>query len=310
MGASTAKRVLVTGAGGFVGAAVARAALAAGHAPIALVRKPGAARLAGLDIPIHAADLSDGDRIAAILAEVRPHIVIHSAWEGVGGPDRAGDIQFENIRTTCALADVAVAAGVRKFVGIGSQAEYGRFDRRITEADLPNPAMLYGAAKLAACHLARQRCEAAGVGFAWLRLFSVYGPGDNPDWLIPSVTAQLLDGVAPRTTEGTQRWAYLHNDDVATGTLAAAVTDEATGVFNLSSGRPVTVRSIIERLRDHAAPGLPLRFGDIPFGANQIMHLEGDNGRLRGIGWAPAISLDEGLAQTVAAMRADTRKAA
>lgn len=309
MGASTSRRILITGAGGFVGAAVVRAAVAAGHRPIALVRTPGATRLAGLDLPVHAADLSDGHRIAAVLNETRPDIVIHSAWEGVGGPSRAGDIQFENIRTTCSLADAAIAAGVAKFVGIGSQAEYGRFDRRITEDDLPNPSMLYGAAKLAACHLARQRCEAAGVGFAWLRLFSVYGPGDNPNWLIPSVAAQLLDGIAPRTTEGTQRWDYLHIDDVATGTLAAAAAD-ATGVFNLSSGRPATVRSIIERLRDRAAPGLPLRFGDMPFGPGQIMHLEGDNGRLRASGWAPSISLDTGLAQTVNWMRGQRKQAA
>lgn len=310
MGASTSKRILVTGAGGFVGAAVVHAALAAGHHPIALVRTPGAARLTGLDIPVYVADLSDSDRVSAVLYETRPDIVIHSAWEGVGGPLRAGDIQFDNIRTTCALADAAIAAGCAKFVGIGSQAEYGRFDRRITEDDLPNPSMLYGAAKLAACHLARQRCEATGIGFAWLRLFSVYGPGDNPNWLIPSVTAQLLDGIAPRTTEGTQRWDYLHIDDVATGTLAAAVSDAVSGAINLSSGQPATVRSIIERLRDHAAPGLPLRFGDMPFGPGQIMHLEGDNSRLRSTGWSPAVTLDTGLAQTVDWMRAIRKQAA
>jgi nucleoside-diphosphate-sugar epimerase len=310
MGASTSRRILVTGAGGFVGAAVVHAARAAGHHPIALVRTPGAARLAGLDIPVYVADLSNPDRIAAVLHEAHPEIVIHSAWEGVGGPLRAGDIQFENIRTSCALADAAIASGVAKFVGIGSQAEYGRFDRRITEADLPNPSMLYGAAKLAACHLVRQRCEAAGVGFAWLRLFSVYGPGDNPHWLIPSVAAQLLDGIAPRTTEGTQRWDYLHIDDVATGTLAAAVSDRASGVLNLSSGQPVPVRTIIERLRDHAAPGLALRFGDMPFGPGQIMHLEGDNGRLRATGWSPLVPLDTGLAQTVDWMRSQRKQAA
>jgi nucleoside-diphosphate-sugar epimerase len=311
MTADRRKTLFVTGAAGFVGAAVVRAALADGHRVAALVRTPNAARLVGLDVDCHAADLADTDRIAAILAEVRPDVVIHSAWEGVGGPLRADDIQFANITTTCALADAAIAVGTAKFVGIGSQADYGRFDRRITEADVPHPSMLYGAAKLAACHLARQRTEAAGVGFAWLRLFSVYGPDDNPNWLIPGTIAQLLDGRAPRTTAGTQRWDYLYIDDVARGILAAAVTESATGVFNLSSGAPATVRSIIERLRDRAAPGLPLRFGEVPFAPDQIMHLEGDNTRLRtATGWAPRIGLDEGLATTVDAMRNARRKAA
>ena len=300
------RTILVTGAGGFVGAATVHAALAAGHRVMALVRRPGAWRLAGLGggLSIHVADLSDGRAIADLLAEARPEIVIHSAWEGVGGVLRAGDIQFENIRTTIALVDAAIAAGATKFVGIGSQAEYGRFDRRITEMDLPQPTMIYGAAKLSACHLARQRCRDEGLDFAWLRLFSVYGPGDNPNWLIPSAAASLVRSSAPKCTPGTQKWDYLHIDDVASGTLAAAVTDAAMGVFNLSSGAPVAVRSIVERLRDLAAPGLNLRFGEIPFGPDQIMHLEGDNSRLKQItGWAPTIAVMEGLAGVVDALR-------
>lgn len=300
------RRIFITGAGGFVGAATVRAALANGHEVHALTRRPGAARLVGLNgnLHNHAADLSYTNAISELLHKTKPEVVIHSAWEGVGGALRAGDIQFDNVRTTLLLADAAIAAGVRKFVGIGSQAEYGRFDRRITEDDLPQPTMLYGAAKLSACHLARQRAREAGMAFAWLRLFSVYGPGDNPNWLIPSVTASLFRGVAPKCTLGTQNWDYLHIDDVATGTLAAAVTDGATGIFNLSSGAPVAVRAIIERLRDLAAPGLELSFGDIPFGLDQIMHLEGDNSRLKAAtGWKPAVDALEGLADVVAKMK-------
>jgi nucleoside-diphosphate-sugar epimerase len=304
MGRSTSTRLLITGAGGFVGAAVARAALAAGHEPIALLRTASAPRLAGLAIARHAVDLSDTDRVATLLDTLRPDAIVHSAWEGVGGPLRAGDVQYENIRTTCALVDAAVVAGVRKFVGIGSQAEYGRFDRRITEDDVPNPTMIYGAAKLAASHLARQRCRDAGVAFAWLRLFSVYGPGDNPTWLIPSVMARIAAGQPPRTTAGTQKWDYLHIDDVATAILATATSDSATGTFNLSSGHPVAVRAIIERIRDLASPGLVLRFGEIPFGPDQIMHLEGDNSRLiAATGWRPTIGIEDGLAAMVTALR-------
>ena len=301
------RSILITGAGGFVGAATVKAALADGHRVMAMVRRPGAVRLAGLsgDLSIHAADLSDDTAIAALLRDLKPEIIVHSAWEGVGGSLRAGDIQFDNIRTTMALADAAIAAGTRKFVGIGSQAEYGRYDRRITEADLPQPTMLYGAAKLAASHLVRQRAREAGMDFAWLRLFSVFGPGDNPNWLIPSVAASLVRGIAPKCTLGTQKWDYLHIDDVASGTLAAAVTDTATGTFNLSSGNPIAVRTLVERLRDLAAPGLAINFGEIPFGPDQIMHLDGDNSRLRdATGWGPAIDPLNALTSVVAEWKA------
>ena len=218
----------------------------------------------------------------------------------MGGAARAEDIQFDNIKTSLTILDAAIAAGVRKFVGIGSQAEYGRYDRRITEDDLPQPTMLYGAAKLSAYHLTRQRARDAGMAFAWLRLFSVYGPSDNQHWLIPSVAASLMRGIAPECTLGVQAWDYLHIDDVAAGTLAAAITPGALGVFNLSSGAPITVRAVIEKVRDLAAPGLPLSFGAIPYGPDQIMHLEGDNNRLKtATGWAPAVQIADGLAHMI-----------
>ena len=298
-------RLLVTGAGGFVGAAITKAAVAAGGDVVALVRS-GGSRLAGIgkSVSLETVDLSDAPSVAELIGSVRPDVVIHAAWEGVGGALRSDDIQFENIRTTVALADAAIAAGTRKFVGIGSQAEYGRYDRRIVEDDLPRPTMLYGAAKLAANHLAAQRCSEAGVAFAWLRLFSVYGPGDNPNWMIPSTAAALVRGSRPRCTQGTQKWDYLHIDDVAEGVLAVARSERANGVFNLSSGDAVEVRKIVEMLRDLAAPGLDLTFGDIPFAPDQIMHLEGDNGRLReATGWEARISLGEGLRQVVDELR-------
>ncbi len=299
-------RLLVTGAGGFVGAAVADLAARNGHSVTALVRNPSSPRAVALAgrCAIAVADLSDRDAVRAVLAQARPHCVIHSAWEGVGGPDRAGDIQLDNIRTSVELLDSAIAVGARRFIGIGSQAEYGRHDRRIDESATTEPFLLYGAAKLSTCHLTRQRASEAGIGFAWLRLFSPYGPGDNPNWLIPSVATQILAGQTPRTSAGTQKWDYLHIADCAQGILAAAVTESAQGVFNLSSGRAVTVRSIVERIRDLACPGLQLTFGDIPFGPNQIMHLEGDSSRLSAAtGWTPSIMIEDGLATVVDSLR-------
>lgn len=299
-------RIFVTGASGFVGAAVADLAALEGHDVTILARSPAAPRIVALAgrCAIAVADLNDREAIHAALKEASPDIVIHSAWEGVSGPARAGDIQLDNIRTTVSLLDASAATGAGRFIGIGSQAEYGRHDRRIDESAATEPFLLYGAAKLSACHLTRQRATEADIGFAWLRLFSPYGPGDNPNWLIPSVAAQLLAGQVPQTSPGTQKWDYLHISDTAHGILSAALTEAAQGIFNLSSGRAVTVRSIVERIRDLACPGLELRFGDIPFGRDQIMHLEGDPTRLiEATGWAPRISIDDGLVTVVDALR-------
>ncbi len=300
-------KLLITGASGFVGSAVAKAALADGHDVACTGRASSPPRLAEIagDIAYHPRALGDPGSIEKLCETVRPDAVIHCAWDGVSGKNRSSIAQLANIDVVCRLVQAAAEAGATKFVGIGSQAEYGRVDRRVDETQVPKPDTLYGAAKLAACHLASRLAAQDGMDFAWLRLFATYGPGDNGNWLIPSLIAEMRSGRRPRTSAGIQKWDYLYIDDVARGILAACTTPAATGIFNLASGRPIAVRMIVERLRDLAAPGLELVFGEIPLGKTQIMHLEGDIGRLRELtGWSPKVELDEGLARTVDAVGA------
>ncbi len=248
--------LLVTGAGGFRGAAVVRHALRAGYEVAALSRTPLAERLRGLPgkLTTYAVDLADHAAVARTLEGIAPAALIHCAWEGVGGTGRAGNVQLDNIRATVALADAAIAAGARKFVGVGSQAEYGRYDRAIVESDLPCPTMLYGAAEAFRLSPRAPTLRRGGRRFCLAPPVFSLRQRDNPNRFIPSVAAALADAKVPRCTPGTQLWDYLHIDDAAAGALAAAVTADATGVFNLSSGRPVAVRAILKRLRDRIAP--------------------------------------------------------
>jgi UDP-glucose 4-epimerase len=191
------------------------------------------------------------------------------------------------------------------FVGLGSRAEYGPINRKITEDDPLEPTTLYGAAKVATYYLTRQLAAQSGQDFAWLRLFSTYGPGANPGWLIPMLVEEMLAGRRPKTTLGTQLWDYLYIDDVAAGVIAAAATPTARGLFNLGSGRTSQIRFITERIRDLTAPDMTLSFGEVPFLPDQIMHMEADITRLAdATGWLPQTDIATGLAKTVAWHRA------
>jgi nucleoside-diphosphate-sugar epimerase len=206
----------------------------------------------------------------------------------------------DNIEAACALTEAAAAAGAGVFVGMGSQGEYGPVSP-MHEDSLPAPTSLYGAAKVAAMFLTRQLAAQAGMRHVWLRLFSTYGPGDNPGWLIPMLITEMLCGRRPSTTLGTQCWDWLHVADVARGILAVTTTPSAQGVFNLGSGRAIPVSDVITQIRNLAAPGMKLVFGDIPFRPDQVMHMQADITRLtRATGWEPAIPMEIGLEQTVA----------
>jgi nucleoside-diphosphate-sugar epimerase len=296
-------RLFITGASGFVGSATLSAALEAGHEVAAPVRPGGPAqRLAPFEGRYRhiSLDLRDTENVAAAMAAFAPDAVLHLAWWGAANSARFERRQVtDNIETACALTEAAAASGARAFIGVGSQGEYGA-SSEMREDALPRPTSLYGAAKVAALFLTRQLAEQAGLRHAWLRLFSTYGPGDNDGWLIPMVITEMLSGRRPRTTLGTQCWDWLHVEDVARAILTVATTPTAEGIFNLGSGKAVPVRSVIERIRDLAAPSKELTFGEIPFRPDQVMYMQADISRLTAAtGWKPRLSIEDGLTETV-----------
>lgn len=297
-------RVLLTGASGFVGAAVLAQLLKSPAADVCvLARRPAEAWRIAEWLPrtqVVAADLADEIALRDALWQFQPTHLIHAAWGGVPGSCRNDPAQHLNVHHTMQLLQLAVTSGVRHFVGLGSQAEYGPCANRIDERTPTRPTTMYGAAKLAACTMASRLCDVSGARFAWLRLFSSYGPGDHPEWMIPYVTRALLRRQRPSVTSAEQRWDYLYVEDVATAVVETARQPAAHGIFNLGSGSAVRLRSIIEQIRDEIDAELPIGFGDVPYRPDQVMHLEANVDRLRGAtGWSPKTPLDQGLRATV-----------
>jgi nucleoside-diphosphate-sugar epimerase len=158
---------------------------------------------------------------------------------------------------------------------------------------------MYGAVKLCTYLVSRQLAQGAGLRFAWVRLFSAYGPKDSPDWMIQYVIHSLLRREKPSLTLGEQKWDYIHVEDVARAIYHIAKNQCAEGVFNLGSGQAIRLREIVETVRDIVDPSLPLGFGDMQYRSDQVMHLQANITKLRSAGWEPRVSLTEGLRETV-----------
>jgi UDP-glucose 4-epimerase len=295
-------RCLVTGATGHLGAAIAQFLVAGGH-DVAVLARPSSDpwRLAAvLDrVTVLRGDLADPGPAVEDVGRWRPEVVYHLAWAGVAGPDRDRPEQVSvNLVGGLKLFELAAAAGCHCWVGLGSQAEYGPYDRPLTEDLPPRPVTAYGVSKLALGLVTGKLCDLSGVRFVWLRMLATYGPMDHPGALIPWTIAHLLRGRRPALTSGRQRWDYLFVDDAAEAVAAAGLTPSVRGVFNLASGAAPTVRQIVERVRDLIDPALPLGLGERP--DPPPLHLEADPSRLfEALGWRPRVSLDEGLRRTV-----------
>ncbi|GAB2718049.1 NAD-dependent epimerase/dehydratase family protein [Paenibacillus thermoaerophilus] len=304
---------IVTGATGFIGAALCRALLARGWRVYALVRPRTDRRSRLPDHPqlrcFHGC-LEDPEPWTSELRRLagegeRFAAFFHLAWHGVGGQARNDCSQLANIAWTVQTVGIAAKLGCRLWIGAGSQAEYGRLEGRADESHPEAPTTLYGRAKLEAGRQALAAAAAAELTACWVRVFSVYGPDDDEGWFIPGLAAQLLEGDTPRMTPGLQRWDYLYVDDAASAFAALAeAPDPPSGVYNLGSGESRTIRDIAALVRDAAAPGAELRFGALPYRRDQVMHLEADTAKLAATaGWQPRVPLAEGIARTVRAER-------
>jgi UDP-glucose 4-epimerase len=295
-------RIVITGATGFIGAHFVRR-LEREDVQMALLVRPGSNLWRIEPLPKNA--VVTAGSLAKLpketIAKFAPNTIIHAAWHGVTNQHRNDAAQIEeNLMPTVRLVELARDVGCRHFIGLGSQAEYGPLNKKISESDATEPTTLYGTTKLAACHLTRQLCAQFGIRWSWLRVFSAYGPMEDSSWMIPYLIRALLKGERPALTACEQRWDYLFGPDAADA-IWTVVKSQVEGVFNLGSGRAEALRKVVEALRDAIDPKLPLGIGEVAYRPDQVMHLEADISRLgQATGWKPATSTEEGLKQTVA----------
>jgi nucleoside-diphosphate-sugar epimerase len=298
------KRAFVTGASGFIGAAVVRRLLASKVSVAVLQRQAEVGRrLMPVRDQLQFLPATPGSDLPETesLREWAPDTIFHLGWAGVESAQRNdAAVQLRNVQFAAEFAQQCVTAKVLHFIGAGSQAEYGSRPHEILESDCPAPTTLYGAAKLSACFLTQRICELGGVSHTWLRIFSTYGPGDNPDWMIPSLIRQLRSGDRPKLTAAEQMWDYLHVEDAAAGFVAVGER-QSRGIFNLASGKAIPLRTVIEQLRNAVNPDAELGFGELPYRPDQVMRLQGNIDRLTAAtGWHPTVPLRDGLRELVA----------
>jgi nucleoside-diphosphate-sugar epimerase len=290
-------KVLLTGASGFIGSHVGAALANAGYQLICLKRHASDLRrcAAYADQATWIEAGSDGWRDQVIAA--RPQAVVHCAWSGTTAKERNDwALQARNFDTLAELLQTAADLPLQRFIALGSQAEYGPIRGRVTELQPLRPNTAYGATKVAAAVLLETFAGQRDLSYAWLRLFSIYGPGEGDQWFIPSLVKQFRAGLAPQLTGCEQRYDYLHVQDLAAGIVAALRQTEGIGAFNLTSNASEPLRNVVSLVQRFSGAKVVPQFGALPYRPNQSMHLEGDSTKFyQAFSFAPRITLEEGI---------------
>lgn len=305
MAAADGRRVLVTGGTGFVGANLVRRLLAEGCEVHLLVR-PGHAswRLDGIldRVELHVADLGDGAGVSAALARIEPEWTFHLAAHGAYSWEQDLALMTRvNFDGTVNVVQAAIASGCTAIVTAGSSSEYGYTDAAPREDQALVPNSNYAITKAAATHAAQLLSRQSGVPVTTLRLYSVYGPYEDPARLIPSVVRAGLAGGLPRMADPASARDFIHADDVCEAFItAASQIQQPARVLNVASGRQVNLREVAELARaQFSITELP-DWGSMPNRPWDTDCWVGDASALKALGWRPQLAFEDGFARTAA----------
>jgi nucleoside-diphosphate-sugar epimerase len=278
------KRVLLTGASGYIGAATLAPLKARGFE----IHDP---RQNGLDL------LTDDP--APLLADLRPTHLLHLAWYAEPGRFWAAPQNLDWLAASLRLARAFAAAGGTRMVTAGSCAEYDWSHPLLDEATTPlRPSTLYGTAKAAL--FATLTAANLGPSFAHARIFFPYGGPEKPGRLLPDVIAAVRSNRRVATTDGAQTRDFLHVDDCAAA-LATLLDSPVTGAVNIASGTARPLRQIIETAATLAGDASLIDWGARPRQPTEPAAMAAATRRLTDeVGFTPRISLEAGLAAMVA----------
>jgi UDP-glucose 4-epimerase len=311
----SSRRVLITGASGFIGSHIVDRLLDLGYEVIAVHRRAAekiplrlrdASRRGATLVP--EVDLRDCAAIRRALCAARPDAVIHAAAAGVQQQLQHDPVAVAeaNVCAATALIEACSAVSLRQFVWLGTAYEYAPDEIPITELRPLRPPTLYGAVKAAAWQIADYYHRAIGLPLVTLRVFPCYGQRESASKLIPFIIGRVLRSQPLDLLTPDYQRDFLHVSDLTDAVALALSGAIAPGeVYNVASSQSLAVRDVAAAVC--RIVGVPLVMRQTP--GDRLPHLNrvlgnpptlvGDASRLRALGWQPRIPLDIGLTKTI-----------
>lgn len=259
------KLAVVTGGAGFTGAVLVEQLRKHGYSVCALVRPRSEhnKRINTNDTEISVFEI-DMEKLLHVKDLIRSKASVFFHLAVLGGKDF--ESQLKNVNVTLDAIRLASELGCRRFIGIGSQAEYGvvPLDELTMEDRMPNPITPYGAAKVASCYLSRMMAEELDIEWVWGRIFSLIGKYEPQGRMFPDLCSSLNEGRAISLTSCRQNWDYLDVHDAADAIIALCEKGVSGEIYNIAHGAYRPLREYVEEARKIISPKTEIRYGNDP----------------------------------------------
>lgn len=308
------KRVLITGAAGFLGANLSRMLLDRGF-EIHLLLRPGSDLWRIEDI-LHAAvphhvSILDRDRLRKTLGTIRPEWIFHFASHGNSPAHTDRSKIMETIVTgTIGLVEICSELGFEALVHAGSSSEYGLKDHAPAETEHLEPNSCYAVAKASAALFCSYWAQTYGAAITTLRIYSAYGPYEDPARFIPSLVVSGLEKTLPPLVSPDVARDFVYVEDVCEAFVRGAEIKGRPGrIFNVGTGVQTTIREAVASASRILGIVEQPRWGSMTDREWDTSVWVADNRKItEEIGWAPRHGFEEGLLRTIGWFESDSRR--
>lgn len=297
------KKVIITGANGFIGSALCRRLTSEGIEVIAVVRNKESNIVNIEKLPhlrIVCCDLSDYHLLPELIPDRDADCLYHFAWHGTSGDLRSKyDVQLENIRCTCVLIESCSIMTCNRFVFASSIMEYEIIALMKSEIS-PSSSTMYSCAKLAADYMARIAATANNIEYLRAVISNVYGPGEHGPRLINSSLRKLLNGEHCSFSPGEQLYDFIYIDDAVSAFHLMGEKGIKNRTYYIGSLTPHPLKEFLIEMGKQVSSDIDLGIGELPFNGISLTYKEFDVMSLyNDTGFIPRVSFSDGIQKTI-----------
>jgi nucleoside-diphosphate-sugar epimerase len=300
------KNVLVTGGTGFVGANLVEQLVRDGHRVHLFVRdgyKDWRIRDFLPHLQIHPVNLLDPEALRAAVTAICPDWVFHLAAYGAYSWQREQNQAVQtNFFGTMNLVEACRSTGFDAFIHSGSSSEYGAKARATSENDLLEPNSDYAVTKASATMFCRYTAQRFKLPIFTLRLYSVFGPYEEPGRLIPTLILKGLQGQLPPLAHPETARDFIFTEDVTCACISVAVSGASLPfgeIYNVGSARQTTLKEVVETTREIFQISNEPIWGSMQNRAWDTEIWRANNAKLRATGWQPTFNFRAGYLRTI-----------
>lgn len=297
------KKVIVTGANGFIGTALCRELASQNIEVLAVVRDEkenidNIKELPGLRIVY--CDLAEFKKLGQMIPDRDVDVLYHLAWVGTAGPLRGDyEVQMDNLRYTCDTVLACQELQCKKFVFASSIMEY-EIDALMKTDATPGINTLYSSGKVAADYFARTIAGSLGISYIRTVISNIYGPGETSPRLINTSLRKLLSGEHCAFSEGNQMYDFIYVSDAAKAFCAVGEKGKENKTYYIGSLSPRPLKEFLCEMRDQVDTSIGIGLGEIPFEGISLTYQEFDIEAVKkDTGFVPSIDFAEGIQNTI-----------